>query len=203
MRIVIFWDSITEGFWDLENWGWVNRLKTYFWKKSWYDIIVMNYWISAYTSDNILKIFQSFFDWCSRREKWKEKESTIMVAIWINDCSINKNTNLPRVNKEKFEEKLNNILDKCKKDELIKKVVFVSNINVNEEIINNDDWDFLFFNDEIKKYNSVIKTLCDKEKIDYIDLFWIINNDELEDWLHPNNKWHQKIFEKIRDFLEK
>jgi len=46
----------------------------------------MNYWVSAYTSYNILKVFQYFFDWCSRREYWKEKDSTIVIAIYKRSC---------------------------------------------------------------------------------------------------------------------
>jgi len=33
MRLLIFWDSISEWYWDLENAGWTNRLKIYFWKQ--------------------------------------------------------------------------------------------------------------------------------------------------------------------------
>lgn len=204
MRIVVFWDSISEWFWDYEKWGWVNMLKVDFWKKSWYDNIVMNYWISSYTTDNILKVFQSFFDWCSRREAWKEKDSTIIIAIWINDCSINKNTNTPRVNKENFNENINKIISKCKFDNLINRVIFVTSINVNEKVINNDEeWDFLFYNSEIKKYNDIIKKVCNYNKVEFIDLFWLMNNYDLEDWLHPNTKWHIKMFEEVRNYLVK
>lgn len=30
MRIFIFWDSITEWFYDLKKWGWVDRIKVFF-----------------------------------------------------------------------------------------------------------------------------------------------------------------------------
>jgi len=165
--------------------------------------MVMNYWIASYTSANIVKVFKSFFDWCSRRDPWKEKESIVICTIWINDCSVNKKTKLSRVSKEEFEKNLNVILENVKNDDLIKKLIFVLNINVDEDVINSDDWDFFFFNSEIIKYNNIIKNFCKKNNLAYIDLFWIMEKDDLEDWLHPNNKWHQKIFEKVREFLEK
>jgi len=179
-------------------------LKVYLWKKYWYDKMVMNYGISAYTSYNIIKVFQSLFDACSRREYGKEKDSTVVIAIGINDCSINMKTKKPRVDKEQFTNNINIIIDKCKEEILIKKVVFVGNINVNEKIINNaNDWEFFFYNNDIEIYNSIIRNLCNKNGIEYIDLYWLMNNDDLEDWLHPNTKWHIKIFERVRDYLTK
>ncbi len=203
MRIVVFWDSISEWFWDYDKWGWVNRLKIDLWKKYWYEKMLMNYWVSAYTSDNVLKVFQSFFDGCSRRKIWKEKDSMVLVAIWINDCSISKETKNPQVNRGQFERNIKEIIDICNRDELIKKLVFVGNINVDEEVVNNDEeWDFLFYNSEIEKYNRIIKRVCDENGLDFIDLFWIMDSGDLEDWLHPNGGGHEKIFCEVKRFLE-
>jgi len=202
MRIVVFWDSISEWFWDYETGGWVSMLKLYLWKKYWYDKMLMNYGISAYTSYNIITVFQYLFDACSRREYGKEKDSIVIIAIGINDCSINMKTKKLRVDKEQFINNINIIIDKCKKEKLIKKAVFVGNINVNEKIINNaNDWEFFFYNNDIEIYNSIIKKLCNKNGIEYIDLYWLMENDDLEDGLHPNSKWHTKIFEKVKKYL--
>lgn len=204
MRIIVFWDSISEWFWDFEKWGWVNILKMYLWKKYWYEKMVMNFWIASYTSDNIVKYFQSFFEWCSKREEWKEKESIVIIAIWINDCSIDRINKIPRVNKEQFTKNINEIIDKCKNEELIKKIIFVSNINVDEKVSNDIwSWDFLYYNKNIELYNGIINDLCNKNKIEYIDLYWIMDLDDFEDWLHPNSKWHIKIFEKVKNYLDK
>ena len=132
----------------------------------------------------------------------KKKESTVVIAIWINDCSIDNKNKQPRVNKEDFVKNIKEIVNKCRDDELITRVIFMSNINVNEEIINNaDDCEFLFYNKDIKVYNNLLKDICIENNIEYIDKFWIMNNDDLEDWLHPNTKWHTKIFEKMKDYF--
>lgn len=202
MRILVFWDSISEWFWDYENWGWVNMLKVNLWKQYWYEKMVMNYWVAAYTSENIVNIFQSYFDWCSRREVWKEKDSTVIIGIWINDCSINNITNQPRINKEEFTKNITKIIGKCKNDELINRIIFITNINIYEKVVNNyEEWNFLFFNEKIEKYNTIIKNLCIQNNIESIDLYWIMNKDDLEDWLHPNTKWHTKIFKKVEQYL--
>lgn len=202
MRIIVFWDSITEWLWDYEKWGWVNMLKIHLWKKYWYDKMLMNFWISAYTSYNILTVFQYYFDWCSRREFWKEKDSTVVIEIWINDCSIDKITKEPRVNKKYFRKNINIIIDKCKKERLVKRIIFVTNTNVDEKVVNNtDDGDFLFYNKDINIYNDIIKEICTANNLEYIDLFWLMDKDDLEDWLHPNTKWHTKIFEKVKKYF--
>ncbi len=203
MRVVVFWDSICEGFWDYETWGWINILKTYLWKNYGYDYMLINYWVSAYTSENILKIFQHFFDACSRREPWKEKESMIVIAIGINDCSIIKSTWKPRVSKEQFSMNIESIIKQCKQDKLIQRIILVSNINVDEDVINSDvEWEHLFLNKNIQEYNSILQNACKQNNLEFIDMFWIMEKDDLEDWLHPNTKWHRKMFEKVRIYLK-
>ncbi len=178
-------------------------LKIHFWEKFWYDQMVMNYWISAYTSKNVLDVFQNFFDGCSRREPWKENESAVIIAIWMNDCSIEKDAKLQRVWIEDFRKNIESIILKCREDALITKVIFVWNINVDEEAINSgDDCENYFYNSEVIKYNATIKELAAKNNFWYIDVFWLMNNEDLEDWLHPNTVWHTKIFEKVRNYLE-
>ncbi|GBD34624.1 hypothetical protein HRbin35_00360 [bacterium HR35] len=63
--------------------------------------------------------------------------------------------------------------------------------------------DFYFLNERIKEYEEIISEECKKRntflfsvieewlKIDYLDLL-------SEDGIHPNEKGHQKIFEKIK-----
>lgn len=165
--------------------------------------MVMNCGIFSYTSDNILMFFDYFFDWVSRRELWKEKESIIVIAIWINDVSVDKITKLPRVDKDQFIRNINAIIQKCNNENLIKKIIFITNINIDEEIVNNDiEWNFLFYNSEIEKYNNILKSIWLLNSIDCIDLFWKITFDDLEDWLHPNSKWHLKIFNIVCDYFE-
>ena len=202
MRIVIFWDSISEWFWDYKKGGWVNMLKVDLWKKYWYGKMLMNYWIEGYTSCNIITVFQHFFDACSRMEDWKEEKSIVVIAVWINDCSIDLITKKPRVNKEYFEKNINILINKCKEEKLINKVWFIGNTNVDEKIINNaDGWEFLFYNSDIEIYNGIVKKICNKNDIEYIDVFWLMKNDDLEDGIHPNTKWHTKIFKRVKNYL--
>lgn len=178
-------------------------LKTFFWKKNWYEKMVMNYWISAYTSDNVLKVFDSFFNWVSKRESGKEKESIVVIAIGINDCSFNRVDNQARVWEIRFRKNIESLIYKCKSNSLVKEVVFIGNINVDEGRINDNEGDNLFYNKEIEKYNKILQDQCLDNKIKYIDVFWIMEMEDLEDWLHPTTKWHEKIFERVKEYLDK
>jgi hypothetical protein len=32
-------------------------------------------------------------------------------------------------------------------------------------------------------------------------VFWLMENDDLEDGIHPNTKWHTKIFKRVKNYL--
>lgn len=205
MRIIIFWDSISEGFWDYEKGGWVNRLKIDYWKEYWYDRIVMNYGISSYTSKDLVNCFDNFFNAVSRRELWKEKQSIVIFAIGINDSSEVIATWEKRVDIQDFENNIKILIRKCQREMLIENVVFLGNINVDEKVINdetNTGSKHFFYNAEIQKYNNVIKKIAKDTTCPYIDLFWIMKTEDLEDGLHPNNQGHWKIYKVVKKHLK-
>lgn len=205
MRIIVFWDSISEGFWDYENGWWVNRLKIDLWKKYGYEKMVFNAWVSAYTSENIINCFSNVFSAISRREPHKEKQTIIIFAIGINDSAEFMKTSDKRVEKNKFENNINTLIEICKAEKLIHNVIFLSATNVIEEVINQESnpWaEHYFYNSEIQEYNSALKYLVEKNDYSYIDVFGLMEEEDLEDWLHPNSKWHQKIYTEVLNFIE-
>ncbi len=119
MKILIFWDSITQWYYDLENWWWVEK--------------------------NLEKLI------------FLSKKHT-------------------------------------------KKIVFIWLTNVNEKLASTKK-DF-FKNNRIKKFDEIIKKIAIKNNCDYLEIFDLLKNSDLEDWLHPNNLGHKKIFEKVKEKLE-
>lgn len=189
---------------DYEFWGWASRLKADYMKNYSYDRMVMNYGISAYTSDNLVNCFDSFFNAVSRREPWKEKESIVIFTIGINDSAETIHTWEKRVNIEKFEKNIKTLIEKCQQEKLIHNVIFLGNINVDEAVINDaeNEWnEHFFYNKEIEKYNSVIKRVTEDTTCSYLELFWLMKPEDLEDGLHPNSQGHRKIYEKVKEYL--
>ena len=198
MKILVFWDSIAEWFWDYESWGWVNILKIYFWKK-WSNNEVANLWISWDTTRDLIKRYEVFKN--SYIEKY-QNISTIIFSIWINDSYLFEDWK-NQVDINDFKNNLEKLIRLSKNNKLVNRVIFLSNINVDESRTCPVSWKNIFYkNEEIKKYNEIIKKVCKENEIDFIDLFWIMENSDLEDWIHPNAKWHIKIFEKVRNYLE-
>lgn len=58
-----------------------------------------------------------------------------------------------------------------------------------------------FNNENVVKYNQVIQKVCKQFDIQFLDIYNLINIDELEDWLHPNSEWHEKIYNKMKEAL--
>ena len=62
-------------------------------------------------------------------------------------------------------------------------------------------------NENIKKYERIIESVCKDKDIYFIEIFnnWTKSDYKnlLEDGLHPNSIGHQKIFEVVMDFLLK
>jgi len=58
-------------------------------------------------------------------------------------------------------------------------------------------------NKDVIEYSQIIKEFCDKNNLPFIDIYDILNMDDLEDGLHPNSIGHEKIFQKVKDFLIK
>lgn len=206
MRIIIFWDSIAEWFWDYENGWWVNKLKIDYWKQFGYEKMIFNTWVSSYTSENVVTHFNSFFQAVSKRELWKEKDTIVIFAIWINDGSEDIETFSRRVSIDDFEHNIKILVEKCQSEILIENVIFLSATNVDENKINdvNNPWaEHFFYNDTIKEYNKILSNVATESTYSYIDMFWIMKPEDLEDGLHPNSKWHEKIYKKVLEFLEK
>ena len=78
MRLLIFWDSIAEWYYDFKKWGWANMLKTYLWQKNnWIDV-----WISGISWDEIPDILKRF-DITTKAFTQKYNDKTAFIfAVW-------------------------------------------------------------------------------------------------------------------------
>ncbi|MDA9129106.1 GDSL-type esterase/lipase family protein [Candidatus Gracilibacteria bacterium] len=205
MRIIVFGDSISEGMWDYEAGGWVNRLKLDYWNEYKYEKLVYNYGVSAYTTEHVLKIFKNSFDALCNRDASSEKEAVIIFAIGINDTATNFSTRENLVTQDKFSQNIQSLIDMCQKEKLIKNVIFISAINIDESKTNRDisRWgNNSYFNDTISEYNTLLENLALESTCGYIDIFGMMNQDDFEDGLHPNAQGHKKMYQKIKQCLE-
>lgn len=187
--ICIFGDSTAWGAWDLEKGGWVNRL--------WLDCAkndretdIYNLSISGGTTETILARFEL-------ESKIREAD-VIVFQTGGNDAAYDKDTGEHLVSPENFEINLEKIIQKSKA--LTSKFAFIGFKNCDESKTMPVSWCNLYYtNKYIKEYNDIMKKVCDRNGIKFIDIFGLLSNSEFEDGLHPNASGHQKIFEAVKE----
>ncbi len=204
MRIIVFWDSIGEWFYDSKKWGWVNRLKLFYFKKWDFAVEVTNASIAWYTSQDILTHFENILKAFTARQEGKEKETYIIFAIGINDScffdNIWKSQNIPL---DIFEENIIKLIEKASKIPWVKKTILVNSILVDESKLTPASWgEYYYKNETIRKYNEVLKNISKSYNLNIIDIENEIEKSDLPDWIHPNARWHKKIYKKIVPILE-
>lgn len=200
MNILVFGDSVVSDELYLGFGRWVTKLRKFLNKKE--KTSVFNLGIIGETTKGLLERIDT--------ECVARKPDIIIVKIGANDSRFN-NVNEESVETPiaEFKRNIQKIIKICKK--YASKIIFLGNTPVNESKTTPTIWSNTeyFTNKNIKKYDDIIKTICKKEDVVFLDIFnnWIkIDYKKLldkEDGLHPNSKGHQKIFEIVKEFLIK
>lgn len=194
-RIIIFWDSISWWACDYEKQWRANRLREYY--DNYEDMSVYNCWISWENTNDLLQRFEIE----SNPRLSKKTDNIVIFAIWINDSLyINKKWN-NRTNIDKFKSNITELINKAISK--YNRVVFLWLTNVDESKTMPIPWSptKYYNNEDVIQYNKVIQKICNQFNIQFIDIYNLININELDDWLHPDSKWHEKIYNKIKDEL--
>jgi lysophospholipase L1-like esterase len=194
-RICIFGDSIAWGHNDAVRGGWVHSLRQFF-LNSHQDISVYNCSISGDSTRELLKRFAI--------EAATRKPQLVIFAIGTNDCyyfhgdAAKTNVSLPQ-----FEKNLQTLYAKARK--ISKKMMFIGLMPFDETLVQPIPWrrEISTSNDNMRKYDTALKEFCEKNALPYIRMMDKIGLKDLDDGLHPNTKGHQKMFEAIREFIEK
>lgn len=194
MKILVFGDSLVsdaiyEGF---ENW--VTKLRKFFKGFSFFNL-----GMGGETSKDLLKRVDG--------EIKARGADIIIIRIGTNDARYNnKVAKSVETSLVDFKRNIKKLIKICKK--YTNKIIFLGNIPCDESKTTPTIWseNEFFVNESLKKYNDVMKEVCNKEKIYFIDLFnkfRKINYKKLllDDGLHLNSKGNKKIFEIVKNFL--
>jgi len=197
--ICVFGDSITMGAWDLEKGGWANRLRLFIDTEQLSGRIkdyftTYNLGVDGDTTDGLLKRFKV--------EAEFRNSSIIIFAIGSNDSVFDKTKNKYLVPLDEFEKNIKELIDKAKN--ISQTVIFLGAGIVDEKKTMPLAWasDFYQENKNILSYNQKIKEISEKNKILYLDIFDSLSEKDLEDGVHPNSGGHEKIFLKVKYFLQ-
>lgn len=191
--ICIFGDSITWGAWDQKNGGWVTRLRRFFETSGDYIAEIYNQGVPDDSTDDLLKRFKVE---CAAREP-----NIIIFAIGTNDSQYIKTSDNSRVPLKKFKNNLVKLIREAKK--FSNKIIFVGLTKADEKLTMPIPWakEKFYDNDNITKYNSIIKKVSTKHGLPFIDMFDLLSTKDIADGLHPNSGGHKKMFLRIKNFL--
>jgi lysophospholipase L1-like esterase len=152
-----------------------------------------NLGVSGDNSDGLLKRFSV--------ENEARKPDVIMIAIGINDSHYINSKENPRVPLERYEKNLKELIRQGRK--FTKDIIFVGLTKIDETKLMPIPWDKSKYYDEenVAIYNAKMKEVAEKHNLPFIPMLDLLRNDELIDGLHPNTKGHEKMFQRVKDFL--
>jgi lysophospholipase L1-like esterase len=193
--ICVFGDSTAWGAWDMELGGWVNRLWLETAHRSGDEMCeVYNLSISGGTSRTILERFEA--------EARIREADALIFQTGGNDAYLTSRNGLNQIPLQEFEVNIQRMIERAKK--ITTNIICMGFKNVDESRTAPVFWKEIYYlNSEIKKYNERMKDICRKNDVLYLDIFGLLNNEDLEDGLHPNQNGHEKIFAKVKEFLVK
>lgn len=206
MKIIVFGDSIPYGIWDDEG-GWAQRLKQFLHEKTLSSnmdeyYMLYNLSVSGNTTVDLLKRFE--FEILERLKEEKDR-CIIIFAIGTNDAQWINNENKMRTSEEEFKINIQKLIDLAKK--YTKDIIFVGVLPFDESKTTPIPWDTLkeFWNKNGQKYNDIIKNVCEKNNVIFVELLdkWktLEYKELLKDGLHPNSEGHKLIFEEVKKTL--
>ncbi len=193
-KICVFGDSIAWGAIDPQYGGWVALLKNYFQDQNIKNdtyIQVYNLGVSGDTSADLLKRFANEVD--------ARAPDIIIFAIGINDTLSLISLKHNRILIDEFTKNVTSMVETTLGQK--RAVLIVGLSRVDESKTRPWDTDVEYCNEEIEKYDAILKEISRQNNIQYIDLSKVISLTDLADGLHPNSLGHQKIFELVRDTL--
>ena len=193
MRILVFGDSITQGFWDTDG-GWVQRIRTVYDKetiKTGYDLpTIFNLGISGYSSGDIVERFEA-----ETEARCQDEKLGLVFAVGVNDSRTKSGVNFSEP--KEYKSNLEKLLAMARK--YSDKIVFVGLTPCVEERSNPVSWgDTGYTNDRIRVFNQILEDFCHDNALEFIDILTPFTEagaktELLPDSLHPNNERHQLI----------
>lgn len=201
MKLVIFGDSITSGFWDEEG-GWAIRIQRKVNEKQLecgkpfkdYNMTYVR-GVSGDTTRDLKQRIEDDIQTVNRKDNM-----TAVINIGFNDSIMEEKGN--RVPLEETRKNLGEILDNCER--IFDQTILVGITPVDESKTNPlpNEPDCSYLNSEVKRYEDEVKKIAEERGLKFIPLFDKLDgedwNEKLYDGVHPNTEGHREIFEEVR-----
>lgn len=206
VQMFAFGHSVTYGFWDKEG-GWVQRLRKYLDEQALEEqdeelvSDVFNLGVSGEDSGDLLERIGAEFE----AREWEESNQVILLQIGTNDIQFLKERQEIRVSENDYRKNMRNLLDVA--EDLADEVLVISDFYISIEGEIPYAPEKKVSDERLGRYMSIQKQVCQKKNIPQINLrdeFKPVKAKQmLEDGLHPNSEGHERIFEVVKERLEK
>lgn len=210
MRVLVFGDSIAQGFFDSKG-GWVQRLSSDLHMKTLtamnsgddYHVEIHNLGVSGDTAEGTLNRMES--EMGSRR--LYQEDEIIVIAIGTNDSALRGNVALEDV--YDFQVTYEKILETAKHH--AEKILCVGLPAVDESM--SDPWKFSstgrqYKNNRLDLFEDTVKQVAGQASVEFVPIFDVFlarlkdGSGLLADGLHPNDAGHELIYQIVKPKLE-
>lgn len=208
MRVLVFGDSITQGYWAVEH-GWVDRLRLSFDKtqannlKKNNEPTVFNLGISADTSSDILHRIEGEIK--TRTRPHHKQKPVVVLQVGVNDSC--REPEEHRVPMNEYKKNLVTIIERIKP--IVSGVVLVGFSACDESQTMPVFWgEHNYSNADIREYEKNMGDVAKESNIEFIPVFDSFKKELtkdssiLPDGLHPNDRGHEIIYNIVRPRLE-
>jgi len=203
MRVLIFGDSITQGYWDT-NGGWVDRLRQHYDELQVQDFdvnqpTIFNLGISADNSGDILARAPAEIKARTRHNV----PPVVLVQIGINDSCVERSGYM--VPLPQYKANLEQIIETLQS--ITSKLIFIGLSACDETKTTPVVWgDYRYTNADIKAYEDQMKAVAATANVPFLPVFDAFSkamqsSELLADGLHPTNDGHAMIFEILKPEL--
>jgi lysophospholipase L1-like esterase len=204
--IVVFGTSIARGSFDGVGGGWVARLSAYLDARvppeRGTDIIeVYNLGISGDTSRGVRERFTR--ELTPRADGAEYDQVTVVFEVGGNDALLNLKSGTHWIEPEECIENIKTCAVEAKQKGF---QVVVLGMHKPDELRTNPipwDTDQTYRWEECEKYDTALIALCKELSCLYIPMHDVLAPEHLLDGDHPNAGGHRRIFERVREYLEK
>ncbi len=207
MRVLVFGDSIAQGFYDTQG-GWSVHLWEYYTKLNYKKGLknpptVFNLGISGDTTEAILKRFKSE----TEARKYPGEEFAFIFATGTNDTVYRGTENDSEP--EKYEQQLEELIAQAKT--YSPRIICIGLFPVVDKLLQPMSWSTTgkcYSSSRMKLFDETLKNFCFKNNLPFVDLFTPFSQAKnleslFADGVHPNDTGHELIASLIKPELDK
>lgn len=210
MRVLVFGDSITQGYWAIEH-GWVDRIRMFYDTRQFEDLdgrdepTIFNLGISVNNSSDVVARIEAEIS--ARQRPHHTQKPIVIVQIGVNDSSTGSGQPSVGLIKEEYRKNLEQIAYIAKA--LSVRLIFVGSSCCDDSETNPVSWgDYYYKNQDIKSYEDIMAQVAADQRVDFVPVFDKFKQqvdaggDLLSDGLHPNEAGHKLMYEIIMPKLQ-